>query len=202
MSGIRRVETMKVIRASWLLLLAFVLSSGVALAQDTPAVGIMAGVNQSYFAVSPAGDTSAKQGFLIGAFAVLRRDKAIKIQPEIQLSQRRIGVTYAGVDTTYSTSYLNVSSLVRLKLFKSLYTTQGPQFSFPVRASLKVPGGTGDVKSNIANDFSLIVGLGGQMGRFGIEGRWDSGMKRVEEIPLGGFVKRNRAITFMGIIGF
>ncbi len=81
------------------------------------------------------------------------------------------------------------------------YTTQGPQFSIPVRASLKVPGGTADIKSNIAKDFSLIVGVGRQFGRLGIEGRWDSGFKRVEQIPLGGFVKRNRAITVMGIVG-
>ncbi len=202
MLGFRKAETMKVIRASWLFLLALVLSTGVAFAQDAPAVGIiMAGVNQSYFAVSPSGDTSAKQGFLIGAFAVLRRDKGLKIQPEVQLSQHRVGVTYAGTKTTYSTTYLNLSLLARTKLFKGLYTTQGPQFSIPVRASLKVPGGTADIKSNIAKDFSLIVGVGRQFGRLGIEGRWDSGFKRVEQIPLGGFVKRNRAITVMGIVG-
>lgn len=162
----------------------------------------MVGVNQSYFATSPSGETKAKQGLLLGGLAVLRRDKYFQIQPEVQFSQRRVGVTYAGTDTTYSTTYVNLSLLLRTKLFKGLYTTQGPQFSIPVRASLKVPGGTADVKDNIAKDISLVIGIGRQFGRIGIEGRWDSGLKRVEEIPLGGFVKRNRAITVMGILGF
>ena len=204
MQGFRKVETMKVARSLWLFLLALGMSSGVAFAQtqdNTPAVGIMAGVNQAYFATSPKSATSTKSGVLLGAFAVLRRDKAIKIQPEVQFSQRRAEVTYSLIDTTYSTSYLNLSLLARLKLYKGFYTTQGPQFSIPVRASLKVPGGTADIKDNIGKDFSLIVGLGHQFGRFGIEGRWDSGFMRVEKIPLGGFVKRNRAITVMGTVG-
>lgn len=193
---------MKGARASWLFLLVFASSAGMAFAQDAPRVAIMAGVNQSYFATTPKSDTSAKQGLLLGGFAVLRRDKYFQIQPEVQLSQRRVEVTYAGTNTTYSTTYVNLSLLLRTKLFKGLYTTQGPQFSIPVRASLKVPGGTADIKDNIAKDISLVIGLGRQFGRIGIEGRWDSGMKRVEEIPLGGFVKRNRAITVVGIFAF
>ena len=193
---------MKLIRASLMFLFALASSAGIAIAQDTPEVGIIAGVNQSYFATSPKSPTSAKQGFLLGGFAVVRRDKYFKIQPEVQLSQRRVEVTYAGTDTTYSTTYMNLSLLIRTKLFKGLYTTQGPQLSIPVRASLKVPGGTADVKDNIAKDVSLVIGLGRQFGHFGIEGRWDSGLKRVEQIPLGGFVKRNRAITVIGIVAF
>lgn len=193
---------MKVIRASWLFLFLFASSAGMAFAQDAPKVAIMAGVNQSYFATTPKSDTSAKQGLLMGGFAVFRRDRYFQIQPEIQVSQRRAEVTYGSTSTTYSATYVNLSLLLRTKLFKGLYTTQGPQFSIPVRASLKVPGGTADIKDNIAKDISLIIGVGRQFGRFGVEGRWDSGMKRVEEIPLGGYVKRNRAITGVIIFGF
>ena len=197
---------MTVVRVSVLFLFALVISTGAAVAQspqDAPKVGIMAGVNQSYYATNPAGaETSAKQGVLLGGFAVFRRGKYFEIQPEAQLSQRRAQVTYARIDTTYSATYINLSLLLRTKLFKGLYTTQGPQFSIPVRASLKVPGGTTDIKSNIAKDISLVIGLGRQFGRIGFEARWDSGMKRVEEVPLGGFIKRNRAITVVGIFGF
>ena len=65
-----------------------------------------------------------------------------------------------------------------------------------------MPAGTADNKDNIANDISLVLGFGQQFGRIGIEGRWDSGMKGMEEIPIGGAVKRNRAFTFIGIVGF
>lgn len=197
---------MTVVRVSLLFLLALVISTGVAAAQspqDAPKVGVLAGFNQSWYATSPDGaETSAKQGVLLGGFAVLRRDKYFMIQPEVQFSQRRAEVTFAGTDTTYSASYFNLGLLLRTKLFKGLYSTQGPQFSIPVRASLKVPAGTADFKDNIASDISLIIGVGRQFGKFGFEARWDSGMKRVEEIPLGGFIKRNRALSFMGIVGF
>lgn len=183
-------------------LAAVVLSAGVANAQDAPAAGLMAGFNQSYFATQPDSETSAKQGFLIGAFGVIRRDKAVKIQPEVQFSQRRVEVNYAGTETTYSTSYLNLGLMIRTNLFKGVYSVQGPQFSIPVRSSLKVPTATADIKDNINRDFSLVVGVGKQFDRLGIEGRWDSGFMRVEDVPLGGFVKRNRALTFVAIVGF
>jgi len=195
---------MKVVRASWLFLLVFASSAGAALAQDTtPKVGVFGGFNQSYFATSPKSDTEASQGLLVGAFAILRREKYLKIQPEVQVSQRRAVAIYSGTAATYSTTYVNLGLMLRIKLFGDSYTTQGVQYSTPIRASLKVPGGTGDVKNNIANDVSLVVGGGYQFSqRFGFEVRWDSGFKGVEEIPLGGYVKRNRAITFMGIFGF
>lgn len=39
----------------------------------------------------------------------------------------------------------NLSLLLRTNLFKGLYTTQCPQLSLPVRACLKVPGGTAEI---------------------------------------------------------
>ncbi len=182
-------------------LVALVLSVDVASAQDATRIGVFGGFNQAYFATTEGGESSAKQGYLVGAFTVFRRDKGLKLQPEIQVSQRRIGVTYARIDTLYETTYVNLSFLLRTKLFKGIYSTQGPQFSFPIQASLTVPGGTADTKDNTASDFSLVIGFGRQFGRIGFEGRWDAGFKQVEKIPLGGFIKRNRAITFMGIVG-
>lgn len=202
MLGFTKVETMKALRATLLSLMALTASAGVAFAQETPAVGVMGGINQSYYATSPSGETDAQTGYIFGAFAVFFRDSYFKLQPEFQVSQRKVGVEFAGVDTTYDTTYVNAGLLLRLKLYKSLYSTQGVQFGFPTRSKLTVPGGTADNKENIKSDVSLVIGVGQQFGRIGIEGRWDSGMKTVEEIPLGGFVKRNRAITFVGIVGF
>lgn len=192
---------MKAFSILWLFLVGLTLSAGVAFAQETPAVGIMAGFNQSYFSVSPSGESSAKQGVLVGGFAVLLREKFLKIQPEIQLSQRRIGVEFGSSEAVYSTNYVNLGLLLRMKLFKSLYSTQGVQFSFPVSSSLEISGTPVDNKDNIADDFSIVIGIGQQFGRIGIEGRFDSGLKAVEEIPIGS-VKRNRAFSFVGIFGF
>jgi hypothetical protein len=72
----------------------------------------------------------------------------------------------------------------------------------PVAGTLELFGDDIDVKDNVNSDISIIAGVGRQFGRIGIEGRWDAGFKRVEDLPLGGAVKRNRAITVLGILGF
>jgi hypothetical protein len=193
---------MTIARASVLFLFGVVLSTGVAFAQETPKAAVFGGFNQSYFVSSPKIDTSAGQGYVFGGFVVLLRDKYFKIQPEVQVSQRKATATYAGQDTTYTNTYFNMGLMFRSKIYKGLYSTSGVQFSLPLSADFAVPGGSADNKENIANDISLVLGFGQQFGRIGIEGRWDSGLKGIEEIPLGGSVKRNRAFTFIGIVGF
>ncbi len=103
---------------------------------------------------------------------------------------------------THTNSYVNVGLLLRTNLFKGIYSTQGPQFMLPVSGKLRIQDADLDVKDNINSDISLVVGLGRQFGRIGIEGRWDSGFKRIEDAPLGNFIKRNRAITVIGIVAF
>lgn len=193
---------MKAFRILGAFLAALALSAGAAMAQETPKVGIFAGFNQSWFATSPSAETEAGQGYLVGGFAVFFRDSYFKIQPEIQISQRRAVIPSGGADYEYSTTYFNYGVQVRMKMYKQLYSTTGVQFSTPVRATLAAPTSTADYKYNMANDISLTFGFGQQFGRIGIEGRWDTGLKTIEEAALFGFVKRNRAITFIGIVGF
>lgn len=188
-------------RVLGLLVASMVLFADVAIAQVTPKVGVFAGFNQSWFASSPSAETEAGQGYLLGGFAVLRRDKFLKIQPEIQISQRRAVVPLRGADYDYSTTYFNLGLHLRTKVYKSLYSTSGVQFSTPIRATLAAPSATADYKYNMGKDISLTFGFGQQFGRIGIEGRYDTGLKANEEAPLFGFVKRNRAITIMGIVG-
>lgn len=188
-------------RIGSLFVLALFLAAPNAFAQ-APAGGAFVGFNQAYFSTQPKNDTNAKQGLVVGAFGVLRRDKAIKIQPELQFSQRRVEVNYANVFQTHTNSYFNVGMLLRTNLFKGIYSTQGPQFMIPVAAKLTINDLDLDLKDNVNSDISLVVGLGRQFGRIGLEARWDSGFKRIEDAPLGNFVKRNRAITVIGIVAF
>lgn len=193
---------MKMVRFVCLFAVALVVTQQAAFAQDAPAVGVMIGVNQSYFATSPKNETHKKPGVLLGAYGVLRRDKNFKIIPEVQFSQRNVEVAFGNSTASFSTSYLNLGVMTRLNLFKGLYTTQGAQFSFPLRSELELNGGTADIKDNVQMDFSIPAGIGRQFGRVGIEGRWDSGLKRVEKGALGNFIKRNRAITIFAYVGF
>jgi len=193
---------MKMVRFVCLFAAVLVISPQAAFAQDAPAFGVMVGVNQSYFATSPKNETHKKPGALLGVFGVLRREKTFKILPEAQFSQRRVDIKFGGSTASFSTSYLNLGVMTRLSLFKGLYTSQGAQFSFPLRSTLELGGTTVDIKDNINSDFSIPAGIGRQFGRIGIEGRWDSGLKRVEKGPLGNFIKRNRAITVFAYVGF
>jgi hypothetical protein len=193
---------MKLVRTACFLLLAIVMLQRAAYAQETAAAGVLVGTNIAYFASSPKNETTKKNGLVIGAFAVLRKDKGLKILPEIQYSQRRTSVAFGNTDAEYSIDYLNLSLMTRLKLFKSVYTSQGLQFSLPLRATLDLGGSEADIKDNINKDISIPAGVGVQINkRFGIEGRWDSGLKRVEKGPLGNFIKRNRAITLFATLG-
>jgi hypothetical protein len=177
------------------------ISEQVAYAQDAPAVGVMVGGNLSYFATSPENETTKKPGVMIGVFGALRRDRSLKILPELQFAQRRVDVKFGNSTSSFTTSYLNLGLMTRLKLFKGIYTTQGGQFSFPMRSKLDLGAAVVDIKDNISWDFSIPAGVGRQFGRVGIEGRWESGLKRVEKAPLGNFIKRNRAITLFAIVG-
>jgi Outer membrane protein beta-barrel domain len=188
-------------RIGSLVVLALLFGSHSAFAQ-APAGGVFVGFNHAYFATQPKNETNSKQGLVAGAFGVLRREKALKVQPELQFSQRRVEVNYANSLQTHVNSYVNLGLLLRTNLFKGLYSTQGPQFMVPVGGTLSVGDIDLDLKDNINSDISLIVGLGRQFGRIGVEARWDSGFKRIEDAPLGNFVKRNRAITVIGIVAF
>lgn len=192
---------MKIARLG-LIVLVFVVYASKAQAQDTPAGGAFVGFNYSYFATEPELDTNPKADLVVGAFGVLRRDKALKIQPEVQFSRRSVDVLILDDYSRQQTSYVNLGFLIRTHLYKGLYSVQGPQFMFPVAATLTAFGQEGDVLETINSDISLVVGVGHQFGRIGIEGRWDAGFKRLEDIPLGGAVKRNRALTFFGIVAF
>jgi hypothetical protein len=193
---------MKMVRLACLFSAVLVLSQQAAFAQDTPAFGVMGGVNFSYFATSPENETHKEAGALVGVFGVFRRDKVLKIQPEVQFSQRNVDVLFGGTVTPFRTNYLNLGMMTRIKLYKGLYTSQGVQFSFPMSSNITVAGTEVDIKDNVSWDFSIPAGIGHQFGRVGIEGRWDAGLKRVEKAPLGNFIKRNRAISIFAIVGF
>jgi hypothetical protein len=193
---------MRVVRLSCFALFALLVTQA-AYAQETPSAGVFVGINQSHFSTNPDNDKTAKTGLVVGAFAIMRKDKGFKIQPEVQYSQRRVDVKFNNADVPYKLDYLNLSLMTRLKLYKSLYTSTGGQFSFPIKGEMELAGKTVDVKDNIQWDFSIPVGVGVQFNkRIGIEGRWDAGLKSIEEAPLGNTVKRNRAITVFGMIGF
>lgn len=193
---------MNLVRRATLIVLACVVLELPAYAQSVPFAGVMAGFNESHFASSPKNDGKTDPGVMVGGYVVFRRDKGFKIQPEIQFAEHREDVAFGGHMVRYSTNYINLGLMTRLKLFKGFYTTQGPQISLPVRSKLDLGTATVDIKDDTTWDFTLPAGVGRQFGRVGVEGRYEAGLRRVEKAPLGNFIKRERAFTIFATLGF
>jgi hypothetical protein len=60
---------------------------------------------------------------------------------------------------------------------RSVYVVGGPAFEFLMRAKEEAAGTTSDVKDDVRRVDVSIVGAGISMGKFGIEARYDAGLK-------------------------
>ncbi len=167
------------------------LSALPALAQSTqdPRGGIEIGAGATYLTVPKGTSRSMGAGFMAGAFAVAPITSMYKLQPEIHYEYRRSKV--AGADRTFG--YISIPILLRMSLFKGLYIIEGPGLHVPVRA--KVAGQ--NVKANTKSpDVSIVIGVGKRVGKIGLEGRWDSGIRTVQKtVGRGDVATRHRSIA-------
>jgi hypothetical protein len=78
--------------------------------------------------------------------------------------------------------WIEVPILARVSLWHTsrhaVYVVGGPGFEFLVRAKEEAAGTTSDVKDDVKHaDVSFIAGAGVSIGRFGVEARYDGGLK-------------------------
>jgi len=162
-----------------------------AFAQSTqdPRGGIEIGAGATYLTVPKGTSRSMGVGVMAGAFAVVPLTSMYKLQPEIHYEYRQSKV--AGSDRKFG--YISIPILVRMSLFKGLYIIEGPAVHVPVSA--KVAGQ--DVKDNTQSpDVSIVIGVGKRVGKIGLEGRWDSGIRRVQKtVGTGDVATRHRSIS-------
>jgi hypothetical protein len=167
-------------------------------APPDPRAGGEVGAGMVYLTVPKAVSRSMGTGVTAGLFAILPLTTTYKLQPEIQWEHRRSTV----LDTERSFDYLTVPILVKMTLFKGLYVDEGPSFHVPLRASVTSAGTERDVKSNTRTDISIVIGVGKRMGRVGIEGRWDSGLRQVQKtVANGDGATRHRSLAAFLTIG-
>ena len=178
-----------------IMVIAVTTSSAFAQTQDDPKGGLILAAGPTYLTVPKGVSRSMGVGFTAGLFAVLPITKTYKLQPEIQWEHQQSKVL--GTDRKFD--YLNIPILVRMSLFKGLYITEGPAFHIPVKATA---AGV-DVKDNTKTNTSITIGVGKRAGRVGIEGRWDSGLRRTQKtITTGDVATRPRSILAVVAIGF
>lgn len=163
------------------------------LADDGFAWGVQGTVGTNYATVPPDSGTTRKfeTNYAVGAFAVMPFIGSFKFQPEVKWDHR--DVTVGGITTKMQ--YLSVPLLLRSS-FLGIVMTQGIAINVPL--SVKIF----DIdfkKAYTSPDVAIILGVGKQVGRVTVEGRWDTGFRSMQkDIGAGG--TRHRAIT--GVVSY
>jgi hypothetical protein len=163
--------------------------------------GVQVGGNVSYLTVPEGTDRQMGPGGLVGIYVNLPLFATMKLQPEVQFQRRMSKVTFGTGSTDVELDYATASLLVNMPIF-GLYITEGLSAHFPVKGTYETAGQKRDVTDDLTSpDLSIVIGVGVQVGRVGIEGRWDSGLKEVQKrLGPGEFVTRNRAISALASI--
>ena len=153
-------------------------------------------------------------GTLFGVFVAVPLTTGVALQPEVVYTQK--GIRGEGPSTEFGTfvnrfDYLEIPILLRLGAARGgPYVVAGPAFSFLLRANVRfeAPGFTQseDIKDEINGpDVGVIVGVGVMFGRFGIEGRFDAGLRNLvkpADRSAGDPEPKNRSVSLLGRLAF
>jgi hypothetical protein len=97
--------------------------------------GLKAGANFSNFVGSDDIDDLEKNtyvGFHGGAFVAFLLGDHLALQPELLFSTQGTKFKYAGNETKYTVSYINVPIMVKYRFTGGFFLEAGPQFGFKV----------------------------------------------------------------------
>jgi len=180
--------------------------------------GIKAGLNVANLGGDFADlGPKARIGTATGLSGILDFDSPVSVELGLGFAQRGAKLESEGTDsagnftgtyaTTFELDYLEIPTLVRVELLRghalSPYLFGGPVFAFNVRARLTENqyGFDTDIKDRIANvDVSLGGGAGLELSRgawrYGVEGRYVTGMTDVFDSP-GGFSTHHSVFTLL-----
>jgi hypothetical protein len=179
---------MSIPRALVLGLCVSALSVTSAVAADGPTGGVVVGANVSSARLAGTDatgiSTGNQTGLFVGVLAVWPIAPAVAIQPEVAYAQRHFTVkdTVGSFSATEKWDWIEIPILARVSLWHTsrhaVYVVGGPGFEFLVRAKEEAAGTTTDVKDDVKRaDVSIVAGAGISMGRFGVEARYDAGLK-------------------------
>lgn len=160
--------------------------------------GAVAGAGISYLTVPKGTHRTMEPGGSVGLFAIIPLTRMYKLQPEVLFERRQSSV----LGTKWSVDYLTIPLMVRMELFKGIYIDEGPAYHIPIRGQARTGSVERDVKDNTQRDISIVIGVGRRIGRVGIEGRWDSGIKQSQKaVEPGDVPTRNRSLGLFVAFG-
>jgi hypothetical protein len=172
----------------------FALSVSPVFAADPPSYGVEAGANLTTVGLSGPDtvgvDSAGKAGMIVGGFVSVPVAPRVAIQPEAVYVRANTKLSASGFSATTVYDAVEVPVLAKFDLTSmkraTFYAVAGPGFRFTTRAKLtdQIENGTPqpdeDIKDTTTSvDVSFVVGAGVMFGKFGVEGRYDGGLRNL-----------------------
>ncbi len=186
-------------------------------AEKLPA-GVEVGANINTVALSGSNaigtDTTVSAGLIVGGYVTLPITAIFAVQPEVTYAQKHVKLS-SGTNFSLNEKwdFVEIPVLAKLSVARirntSFYVIGGPGFSFTVHAKEtdRVGGVTSgpdqDVKGQIQSaDVSLMAGAGVTMSHFGLEGRYDAGLRNLNKTLSSALSVKERTLTMLARWGF
>jgi Outer membrane protein beta-barrel domain len=166
--------------------IVFLAASGTAAAQDGAGVGIKGGFVFPSFDSANDFDLDGKIGWQAGVFFGGNRDGVVGVQGEVNFLRKNAESDFVpGLETTID--YIQIPVMLRLHTPSQsaagfqIYGIAGPSFDFRIRESIE--GLDSDLENPFETfDIALIVGGGIEFGTLILEGRYQHGFRRINDM--------------------
>lgn len=195
---------MAILRLLFVALSVLVLSASRVFAADGPTAGLVFGANLGALGLGGSGavglDPGFKPGVVAGGFGLFPLTPNIAIQPEVAYSQKRFTLkdSARSFDATDRWDWIEVPVLLRVSFTSQpngLYVIGGPGFSYLVRAKEQEGRRTLDIRDGVEKvDVSVIGGIGYAAGHFGVEARFDAGVRDLNKSLGSNITVKSRAV--------
>lgn len=195
---------MTILRLLFLVLSVGILSTTRGLAQDRPAVGVLAGVNVAGLGLDGAGaaglNPGVSTGGLVGGFGLVPLTSMLALEFDVAWSRKRMSLSdparrFAAADVW---DWIEVPVLLRYRLTdgaRGPYITGGSGVSILTRAREEEGTRRLDIEDAVRSvDAPVIGGVGYTMGPFGIEARIDVGLRDLNRGLGSDMSVRSRAV--------
>jgi hypothetical protein len=156
-------------------------------AQAQVSAGVRAGVNLADLALDPEeAESRGLTGFVGGVFVTVPVNPIFAFQPEALFSQQGTRFREEGVTVKFKLDYVQVPLLGKFRLGPNvpIAVLVGPSLGFRTSASIDAPGVTDEFNDEFDDtfkrfDFSLVTGVGLDLGPIVIDGRYSWGLTNI-----------------------
>lgn len=127
--------------------------------------------------------TDSGSGFVLGIWFGGNRDGRAGLMGELNYAKKKIKITDFGEEFEVETTYVEIPVLLRVNVGSrerdkpSLYFLVGPVFDIQINTKENGVDSPDDVYEGL--DIGLMFGVGFEVARIGIEGRYSKGLKSV-----------------------